>query len=229
VPGGDRWAGAISGAGPVSTYRRPPLPVQAFRDASGAVIPYGRRWGTASAPEDTYSVVSHPERFAPVHDVADALVAHLVAEYDVDAAVVDARVAFPRQRDVVRTVVLRPRDPTGAPLTVGWTAFPGVVVRAGVHFSQGFPGCGCDACDESLEGTADELELVVIAVAEGRFSEEVTQGRIGHAITWADGRSSGSQSTSELPAAQVVPARATLAALPAGWQAWPRRRPPHRR
>ena len=36
------------------------------------------------APADTYSVDTHPERFAALHTVADALIAHLRNTYDVE-------------------------------------------------------------------------------------------------------------------------------------------------
>ena len=57
----------------MSSYVRPLIEAPVFRDADGAVINYGSRWH-GSPPEDTYSVDTHPERFAPLHVVADALI-----------------------------------------------------------------------------------------------------------------------------------------------------------
>lgn len=58
----------------VSPYLRPTIESPIFLDAEGQVIDYGNRWG-GSPPEDTYSVDTHPERFAPIHAIADALIA----------------------------------------------------------------------------------------------------------------------------------------------------------
>lgn len=41
------------------------------------VIDYGNRWGNDSPPEDTYSFDPHPQRFAPIHTIGEALIAHL--------------------------------------------------------------------------------------------------------------------------------------------------------
>src|SRR5438309_1731439 len=69
----------------MSEYTRPAVEARDFRDESGAVIPYGARW-TGSPPDGSYSRVSNPERFAPLHTVADALIEHLRAAYRVDVA-----------------------------------------------------------------------------------------------------------------------------------------------
>ena len=44
------------------------------------VIEYGNRWASrgGTPPEDSYSVDEHPERFAPLHTVAAALIDYLV-------------------------------------------------------------------------------------------------------------------------------------------------------
>ena len=54
-------------------YERPRWGEPVFRDSAGAVVVYGSRWGQDGPPADTYSVDTHPERFAPLHVVADAL------------------------------------------------------------------------------------------------------------------------------------------------------------
>ena len=63
-------------------YERPAIDAPVFLDADGRVIDYGRRW-SGSPPEETYSVDTHPERFAPLHTVADALIVFLWNTYDV--------------------------------------------------------------------------------------------------------------------------------------------------
>jgi len=59
-------------------YTRPAIKTQDFRDEFGAVIRYGTRW-TGAPPDDSYSRVSNPERFTPLHTVADALIEYLRA------------------------------------------------------------------------------------------------------------------------------------------------------
>lgn len=50
------------------------------------MINYGSRRDRAGRPADTYSIDSHPERFAPLHLVADALIEHLAQTYDVQVS-----------------------------------------------------------------------------------------------------------------------------------------------
>lgn len=66
------------------TYVRPRWPDPVFRDRAGAVIDYGSRWDRAGPPADTYSIDSHPERFAPLH--LDALIERLAQIYDVQVS-----------------------------------------------------------------------------------------------------------------------------------------------
>jgi hypothetical protein len=135
----------------VSSYVRPAVEAAVFRDGGGRVIEYGNRW-EGLPPEDTYSVDTHPERFAPLHTVADALIAHLRDTYDVgveesDDVVADLiRAPF---HDVVRAVRMRPRDPACASLTVVMTTYPGIYLHAGVLHDFHYPVCGCDACDST--------------------------------------------------------------------------------
>ena len=66
----------------MSVYERPVWRDPVFRDAAGAIIEYGSRWGQDRPPPETYSVDSHPERFAPLHMVADALIDHFTQNFD---------------------------------------------------------------------------------------------------------------------------------------------------
>ena len=68
----------------MSTYVRPAVESPVFYDAQGRVIEYGRRW-VGMPPDDTYSVDTHPERFAPLHAVAEALLEYLQGTFEVDA------------------------------------------------------------------------------------------------------------------------------------------------
>ena len=165
-------------------YQRPTFPVPTFRDATGAVIEYGRRWWERPGgmpPEDTYGVVSHPERFAPVHAVADALVDYLTTRYEAVSSEDPAFVAdltF-EHSDVLRAVRVTPARPDAASLTFVYTNHPGVLLYAGLLHDFPFPDCGCDACDETSESAARELEEIVMAVAEGRYRETYDAGDEG--------------------------------------------------
>jgi hypothetical protein len=198
-----------------------------FRDADGAVIEYGRRW-PGSPPEETYSVDTHPERFAPLHAVADALVAHLRTAYDV---VVDEGVAVaddlnrPSFSDVLRAVRLRPTDPRCAAVTVVFDAYPGISVHSGLLHDARYPHCGCDACDEEWEAVATDLEQHVFAVVTGNFREAIVPGAelpVRHAFTFPEGGRSGESRADGFPPERVSKAREVLRDLPAGWAPWPR-------
>lgn len=219
----------------MSEYVRPLLPTQVFYDASGAVIDYGERWRDRPGrmpPKDTYSVVSHPERFAPLQMVADALIEYLRENYDV--SVTDelsvAEDLMNGRVHVLRAVRIVPANDHGASLTFAFTSFPAVVVHAGLLHDFAFPDCGCDACDDSIEGVAGEMERMVLAVPEGRFRESVSDAisspfdlKVEYALrdreedSWRSGWSAGSHS------ARTSDARDRLLKLPDGWQAWPRR------
>jgi hypothetical protein len=56
------------------------------------------------------------------------------------------------------------------------TGYPGVMVHAGVLHDFPFPVCGCDACDETAETTADGMELLVLTVVAGGYSERYPVG-----------------------------------------------------
>jgi hypothetical protein len=50
-------------------------------------------------------------------------------------------------------------------LTVVFTSFPGVVIYASSRFSEAFPACGCDACDDTSEDVAESLVERVLGLA----------------------------------------------------------------
>lgn len=147
-------------------------------DEAGAIIPYGSRW--EHPPEGSYSVTSNLERFEPIVTVANALVTYLRETYDVDVIETDIPVPASGATDVnnIRHVELRPRNPRSAPINMTFTDFPGVRIRAGIAHTVGLPSCGCDACDEWWEPCVEEIETLLLAVAEGRFQESV--GTISH-------------------------------------------------
>ena len=161
-----------------SEYSRPPIPVLEFRDGAGDVIKYGDRWPDGGGPEHSYEVVSHPERFAPLHTVADLLIEHLVAQYHVTVTNSQdpARPAFRLADDsgFDRCVRLIPSDPRAASLTFFLHPFPSVTLQAGLLHWEAFPGCGCDHCDETAESAVDALELLVFAIVDTGFDERLS-------------------------------------------------------
>ena len=214
----------------MSGYRRPAIPNQEFRDAAGHVIHYGSQWGEAGPAESAYSVDSHPERFAPLHEVADAIISDLMLRHDVerdDDPDVGGDLLRPFA-DVVRAVRLTPAAPDAAPLTFVFTSYPGLAIHAGLLTDFSYPVCGCDACDETWESTADELEWQAFAVTRGLFRETVAQGRspgVGFSLAAADGssRMAGEHGAADVPANRLAAAADQLRGLPDAWRPWPLR------
>lgn len=210
----------------MSSYVRPLIEEPVFRDADGAVIEYGDRWH-GFPPEDTYSVDTHPERFAPLHVVADALIEHLGQTYDVEidkGAETVRDLLRPAFHNVLRAVRIRPSDPKCASLTLVFTAYPGIYMHAGLLHNFYYPVCGCDACDSNWEAEADELEQHVFATVSGNYRETIERGirpRIDYAFNYPDGSSSGSSPSRDLPAQRLKDAKTILRDLPDGWRSWP--------
>jgi len=195
-------------------FARPVLTVPEFLDDDGRVIEYGSRWSGGSPPDDAYSRTSHLERFAPMLTVVDALADHLETWYAVD---VDRRV------DEQGTRVFRLRPMTGAPLTITATA-ESIGIEAGALFQEMVPGCTCDACDESAETVADQVEETLLSIAAGGLREvfPVGQRRWLHTrIRTVDGggRSSGGEPGPSVPPERLDAAAELLAGLSDGW--WP--------
>nr|WP_246246518.1 DUF6226 family protein [Isoptericola sediminis] len=204
------------------------MPPAVFRDDAGTPIPYGRRWRTVDGPpESAFSAVTHPERFAPLHTVADALVEHLMATYDVEVTADGAPGPDPRVTGEPRRIVhLRPARDHAAPLTIIWSDLPGVVVHAGLEHVETFPCCACDACDETVEDSADDLERLVLGVAAGTLREWVRRSWPGARtvlVGAADATSAG-EGRRRIPRTDIRRLRGRLRALPDGrWQPWTRR------
>jgi hypothetical protein len=238
---------------PVSTYVRPVVAPRTFLDDDGRPIAYGTRWSDDGPPEESYSAESHLERFAPLHDVADALVSHLRETFDVsvresDGPGEEGRRSFGRSVDsfadpATRSVLLTPSLDSAAPLEVVFTDHPGIAVRAGVLYESTLPPCGCDACDETWQSAAERLESLVLSVVSGGFREWVGKGLrpwCGYAALDADGGGeSGLGYPDPVPRTELRRARERLRALPGGrkglrlrpdvvaapgaWSPWPRR------
>ncbi|HKP05692.1 MAG TPA: DUF6226 family protein [Microbacterium sp.] len=208
-------------------YLRPEVPPAVFVDAFGEPIAYGERWDGGSPPDDTYSVTSNLERFAPLHEVADALIAWLREGYDVtvedslDVATDLLRVPG----SAIRAVRVGPRGETASPLTFVFTSFPGIHLHAGFLVDASFPSCGCDACDETWERCADQLEETVFAVVDGGFSEGFVDGAelpVSFRLQFAGGWRGGTSRAQDQPADRLEAAKPALLSGRT-WAAWPRR------
>jgi len=211
----------------VTPYLRPSIDAATFRDSDGEVIPYGHRWN-GSPPEDTYSVDTHPERFAPLHEIADALIAHLRATYDVEideGPDVAADLLHEVSYDVARAVRVRPKAAGTATLTFVFTPYPSIHLHAGLLHDFFFPSCGCDACDSTWSGEADELEQQVLAVVTGNYRESVDRGLrpwLEHRFTYPDGTWQGGRGpVNNIPRERFTAAKPLLRSLTDGWAAWP--------
>ena len=130
------------------------------------------RWGNAGPPDEAYSRVTQPERFAPLHALALKRVAELATGFEVvvrEGFGIDP--ALERVGAARPTISLTPVNPAEAPLTLAFTAFPGLGARFGQWLTAAFPGCGCDACDESFEDEAERFTWHVDQLINGHFRE----------------------------------------------------------
>ncbi|MFF2317382.1 DUF6226 family protein [Arthrobacter sp. NPDC058097] len=216
------------GIGEDPRYVRPALPTSTYYSSEGEPIPYGQRWGEDGPPEDAYSVLNHPERFAALHDVAHALIAHLTATFDVEVDDNQSTIndLLRQPEAVVESVRVTPRKAGTASLTFVLTQPPGVIVHAGVLHDFAFPPCSCDACDETAESAADRLELLVLAVTAGGYSERYPVGWrrwLGYGLTAADGSAeeSGQGDPGSIVPDRLRSAKARLRDVPNGWLPWP--------
>lgn len=126
-------------------------------------------------PPDAHSRVTDPERFRPLHRAGLELVADLRAVYEADMLeetndLADAFREIGLDRPSLR---IDPREAGASPLTIVFTAFPGVAIGFGLGSSEVFPRCGCDACGETLEEELARLESLIEDVTAGRFLEEL--------------------------------------------------------
>jgi hypothetical protein len=220
----------VSPAAGQPRYVRPLLPAVTYHSDAGKPIPYGQQWGDGGPDPDSYGVDSHPERFAGLHKVALALIDHLATVYDVEVHEDPAHAAelLMEARDVLEAVKVTPRRSGAAPLTFVLTGYPGVMVHAGVLHDFPFPVCGCDACDETAETTADRMERLVLTVAAGGYSERYPVGRrrwSEYALTAFDGSGfeSGKGEPRPTAAGRLHDAEIRLRDVTRGWRPWPLR------
>ena len=140
---------------------------------------YGRV-GSEELPNEAYSRVTDAERFLPLHRAMLEIIGRLEEEFEVereDGYGLDQELekglylAHPSVR-------LKPANPGAAPIVIAFTNFPGLHVLFGRWFKEGFPSCGCDACDETAEVEIERLVEMVENVTAGRFNEAVRHPRL---------------------------------------------------
>ncbi len=136
---------------------------------------FGNGTGESSLTDPAYSRVTNPERFRPLHTAMLAIIDRLESDFEVECAEgfgFDEKLA--RGLDLARADVrLTPKDPDAAPVSVVFTAFPGLRIRFGWWYIEPFPVCGCDACDESEEDEIERLTEMIDDVTAGRFREAI--------------------------------------------------------
>ena len=150
-------------------------------------------WGREGPPDDAYSRVTEPERFAPLQGWALEAVARLQTEYDVpldEGGVRDADL----ERSLLSRLLMKltPIQESSAPITIAFTGFPCLGIRAGHWLTDWFPSCGCDACDEMPEEEFERFTEFLNDVVAGRFRESLYldpagDGRSGMEL-WGGGR-----------------------------------------
>ena len=181
--------------------------------------------GTSGPPDEAYSRVTNPERFAPLHEFADALLNRLEAEFAVERVEDYGLDPELKTLELARpSVRLTPEDADAAPVLFKFTTFPSLMVRCGRWYTEPFPDCGCDACDETAEVAAEQLELLVDDVTAGRFREEIVLPTVGDAWHsrkfWSpDGRRSRSEGRLDRARAQKLLAGNDRSLYE--WKPWP--------
>lgn len=172
--------------------------------------------------DDAFGRVTRRDRYRVVHEAAAALLDALEADHPVDRINGHdlADTAWPGS-PATRLV---PHD-GGAPITVTFTPFPGVMVHFGHRGSEAFPACGCDGCDERPDDVVADMEGLVSTVVAGGLTERRIRrlwqrDLSSHHLTTADGTEL-SRAHGELPddAARHMPVGITR------WPAWTRRAP----
>ena len=131
-------------------------------------------WSGEGPPDDAYSRVTEPERFAPLHGWALEVVARLQREYEVTLEEDGATDADLERSPLSRPLMkLTPIQDSSAPVIIAFTDFPGLGVRVGRWLTDWFPSCGCDACDEMPDEVFERFTEFLSDVVAGRFRESL--------------------------------------------------------
>jgi hypothetical protein len=169
-----------------------------------------------------YPHTTDAERFAMLHDAADALLDELAGRYTVERR--ETKELLGPDEALVRMVRLIPRTPAAAPLAIAFTGLPGLQVRLGRWWTQTLPECGCADCAEDPAHLIAELRTQTKALIEGGLWERVRRGVSG---SWFETRliGEGVKAAREglLSARSARNARRGGFAAPVQWAPWPRR------
>jgi hypothetical protein len=184
------------------------------------------RWAGDEPPPHTYSQVTDPERFRPLHGIALDLLERLAAEYDVSRSESFEMMPGLTSSEHARPpITLTPNAPTAAPIAIAFTAFPSLVARFGRWVLDEFPSCACDACAETAGGEGRRLEELVHEVVAGRFHEELLIRRFrDSSLSWSFGDLRGRHrgGWKRLPRSRAIALGEH--SLRIDWRPWPRRR-----
>ena len=189
----------------------------------------GNRWGIEGPPDEAYSRVTNPERFQPLHAAATELLDRLEREFaverldvhDVDDELARIKLARPPVR-------LVPHDPQAAPIVVAFTDFPGLHLRLGSWRTEPFPNCGCDACDETADGSIEDMTKMVESVVSGGFRESIQVPRLLGAgwreseFRFNDAHGGFSRSRGRIPRSRALEMTGGERHMTLDWKPWPR-------
>jgi hypothetical protein len=169
-----------------------------------------------------YPHITDTERFAVLHDAADALLEELTERYTVERR--ETKELHGPDEALVRTVRLIPRTPAAAPLAIAFTDLPGLQVRLGRWWTQTLPECPCADCAEDPGRLVEELRSQTRALIEGGLWERVRRGVSG---SWYETRliGEGFKTAREglLSSRAARNARRGGFAAAVQWAPWPRR------
>ena len=181
--------------------------------------------------DPAYSRVTNPERFRPLHTAMLAVIDRLERDFEVERTEgfgFDEKLT--RGLELAREDVrLTPKDPDAAPVSIVFTAFPGLRIRFGRWYIEPFPGCGCDACDESAVDEIERLNEMVDDVTAGRFREAIEIPLFSfrgagwvHTRFWSPdgGRTRGRSRVDRRQGLEMSGGRRRL---DLNWKPWPRR------
>ena len=169
-----------------------------------------------------YPHTTDTERFAALHEAADALLDELAERYVVERR--ETKELLGPDEALVRTVRLIPRTPAAAPLAISFTGLPGLRVRLGRWWVEVLPRCGCADCAEDPGHLVEELRVQAKALIEGGLWERVRRGVSG---SWFETRLIGEGikvgREGPLSSRAARNARRGGFAVAVQWAPWPRR------
>ena len=135
------------------------------------------KYGVEQPPDEPYGRVTNPERFRPLHHAVLEMLNALESRFDVERVEgygLDKELEKASSQPASRpAITLKPIHPESAPITVVFTDFPGLHIRFGRWFTDSFPSCGCDACDESADGEMERATELIDSLTSGGFREAV--------------------------------------------------------